>query len=186
MFKKIRRGMENWGHYLLALLCAGAILLSAVWTREQQASENADQAALSDQGQRLTEAMQTPEPVSYARPAAGAVLRGYSEAPVFFPETGVWMAHPGLDFEASAGEAVYALADGTVVCCGEEIRISHGEDLESVYRGVGEAKVRPGQRVRAGDMIGTAGAAIPFEGRGHVCVALFQHGTDVPFGDSWQ
>ncbi len=181
MRKKIRRGMESWGHYLLALLCAGVILLSAVWTREQQEAEKADQAALSDQGQRLTEAMQTPEPVSYARPAAGPVLRGYSEAPVFFPETGVWMAHTGLDFEASAGEAVYALADGTVVSCGEEIRINHGDGRESVYRGVRETKVRPGQRVRGGDEIGTAGAAIPFEGRGHVCVILRQEGAALEY-----
>lgn len=186
MMKKIKRGMESWGHYLLALLCAGVILLSAVWTREQQRLENADQAALSDQGQRLAQAMETPEPAAFSRPAAGAVIRGYCESPVFFPETGVWMAHTGLDFEASAGEAVYALADGTVVSCGEETRINHGDGRESVYRGVGETKIRPGQRVRAGDVIGTAGAAIPFEGRCHVCVALFQHGTAVPFGDAWQ
>jgi murein DD-endopeptidase MepM/ murein hydrolase activator NlpD len=186
MLKKIRRGMEKWGHYLLALLCAGVILLSAVWTREQQEAEKADQAALSDQGQRLTEAMQTPEPVSYARPAAGAVLRGYSEAPVFFPETGVWMAHPGLDFAAAAREAVYALADGTVVSCGEEIRINHGDGRESVYRGVRETKVCPGQRVRAGETIGTAGASVPFEGQGHVCVTLYQNGKPAAFGADWK
>ena len=186
MMKKIKRGMESWGHYLLALLCAGVILLSAVWTREQQAADKADQAALSDQGQRLAQAMETAEPVSYARPAAGTVIQGYCESPVFFPETGVWKSHPCLDFEAEAGQSVYALAAGTVLSSGEAIRIDHGDGSESLYRGIRETKVRPGQRVRAGDEIGTAGAAIPFEGRGHVCVALFQHGTAVPFGDSWQ
>ena len=186
MLKKIKRGMESWGHYLLALLCAGVILLSAVWTRKQQALENADQAALSDQGERLAQAMETPEPIAFARPAAGAVLRGYCESPVFFPETGVWRTHPCLDFAAEAGETVCALAAGTVVSCGEEIRIDHGDGRESLYRGIRESKVQPGQRVRAGDAIGTAGASVPFEGQGHVCVALYQEGVPVAFGEAWE
>ena len=186
MLKKIKRGMESWGQYLLALLCAGVILLSAVWTRRQQGLENADQAALSDQGQRLTEAMQTPEPAVYSRPAAGAVIRGYCEGPVFFPETGVWKTHPCLDFEVMAGESVCALAAGAVVSCGEEIRIDHGDGRESLYRGIWESKVQPGQRVRAGDAIGTAGASVPFEGQGHVCVTLFQDGVPAAFGEPWE
>ena len=186
MLKKIQRGMEKWGHYLLALLCAGAILLSAVWTRQQQELENADQAALSDQGQRLAEAQQTPEPLAFTRPAAGAVVRHYSESPAFFSETGVWMIHPGLDFEAEAGEDVRALAAGTVLSCEDGIGIDHGNGLESLYRGILECKVFPGQKVRAGDALGTAGAAVPFEGPGHVCVTLFQDGKPIVFGDIWE
>ncbi len=185
MLQKIKRGMESWGHYLLALLCAGVILLSAVWTREQQAVENADQAALYDQGQRLAQAMETPEPEAFSRPAAGDMLRGYSEAPALFPETGVWRTHPCLDFAAEAGETVRALAAGTVLSCGEAIRIDHGNGFESLYRGILESKVNPGQRVRAGDAIGTAGAAVPFEGKGHVCVTLFLDGVPAAFGEDW-
>ena len=162
MLKKIQRGMEKWGHYLLALLCA------------------------ADQGQRLEDAMQTPEPAAYARPAEGAVIRDYSESPLFFSETGVWMIHPGLDFEAAAGETVGALAAGTVLSCEDGIRIDHGDGLESLYRGVQDCKVLPGQKVRAGDALGTAGAAVPFEGKGHVCVMLFQDGKPVAFGDTWE
>lgn len=184
--KKIKRGMEIWGHYLLALLCAGVILLSAVWTRQQQGLESADQAALSDQGQRLAQAMRTPEPAAYARPAEGTVLRGYSEAPVFFPGTGVWMVHPCLDFAAEAGAAVYALAAGTVVSCGDGIRIDHGDGRQSLYRGIRESRVKPGQRVRAGEAIGTAGSAVPFEGEGHVCVTLYQDGKPIKFGEAWE
>lgn len=183
MIKKIRRGMERWGHYLLALLCAGVILLSAVWTRQQQSLESGEQTALSDQAQRLAQAMQTKEPASYVRPAAGALLRGFSASPVFFSETGVWMVHPGMDFEAAVGDPVYALDAGTVVSCGQEIRIDHGDGRESLYRGILESKVSPGQRVRAGDMIGTAGAVVPFEGEGHVCVMLFQDGTPTAYGE---
>ena len=186
MQQKIKRGMESWGHYLLALLCAGVILLSAVWTREQQAAEKADQAALSDQGQRLAQAMETAEPVSYAQPAAGTVIQGYCESPVFFPETGVWKPHPCLDFEAEADQPVYALAAGTVVSCGKEIRIDHGDGVESLYRGIRESKVHPGQRVRPGETIGTAGASVPFEGQGHVCVTLYRNGAPAAFGADWK
>lgn len=185
MLQKIKRGMENWGHYLLALLCAGVILLSAVWTRQQQDLENAGQAALSDQGQRLAQVMETPAPAVFSRPAAGSVLRGFSEVPVFFPETGVWRTHPGLDFAAAVGETVRALAAGTVVSCGEETRIDHGDGIESLYRGILESKVNPGQRVRAGDAIGKAGASVSFEGQGHVCVTLFQDGKPAMFGEDW-
>ncbi|MBR3739008.1 MAG: M23 family metallopeptidase [Clostridia bacterium] len=185
MLQKIRRGMEKWGHYLLALLCAGVIMLSTVWTRQQQGLENADQAALSDQGQRLAEAQQTPEPAAFIRPAAGIVTRGYTESPVFFPETGVWMVHPGLDFKAATGENVCAMAAGTVISCGEEIRIDHGNGFESLCRGVLECRVNPGQKVRAGELIGTAGSSVPFEGQGHVCVMLFQDGKPIVFGEDW-
>lgn len=184
MMKKIRRGMERWGHYLLALLCAGVILLSAVWTRQQQDAENEDQMALSDQGQRLAEAQQTPEPAAYARPVAGAVIRGYSQAPVFFQETGVWMVHPGLDFAATVGETVCVIAAGTVLSCENGIRIDHGNGFESLYWGILECKVLPGQKVRAGDTLGTAGASVPFEGPGHVCVTLFQDGKPIAYGDT--
>ena len=88
MLEKIKRGMESWGHYLLALLCAGVILLSAVWTREQQKLENADQAALSDQGQRLAQAMETPEPAAFSRPAAGGGAAGILRSSRIFPGNG--------------------------------------------------------------------------------------------------
>ena len=81
MRKSIMRGMETWGHYLLALLCAGVILLSAVWTKRQQAAENGDQAALSDQSQRLSEAQGTLAPSALARPTAGEVVRRFSASP---------------------------------------------------------------------------------------------------------
>lgn len=185
MLQKIRRGMEKWGHYLLAMLCAGVILLSAVWTREQQELENGEQAALSDQGQRLAQVLPTSGPVAYTRPAAGEIIRGFSASPVYFPETGVWMAHPGLDFAAGVGETVYAIAAGTVLSCDDGVRIGHGNGLESLYRGVLECKVQPGQRVRAGETIGTAGGSVPFEGEGHVCVMLFQDGMPAELGRDW-
>lgn len=184
MLKKIGRGMEKWGHYLLAMLCAGVIALSAVWTREQQAGETADQAALSDQSQRMAQVTQ--EPDVFVRPLSGAVIGAYSETPVFFLETGVWQSHPALDFFAEEGDRVFALAAGTVTACGEgEVRITHGNGRESLYRGIKEIAVRPGQQVKAGAALGTAGERVPYEGAGRVCVMLLQDQVPCEFGQAW-
>ena len=83
MRKKLGRLLERWGYYGLALLCAAVILLSALWTREQPLSPPASQA-LSDGSQRLSQAVSpAPSRGALCRPTAGALLRGYSETPVF-------------------------------------------------------------------------------------------------------
>ena len=185
MWKKISRGMEKWGHYLLALLCAGVILLSAVWTREQQAQERADHPALSDQSQRLSQAEEEKPEAALTRPAVGAVLRPYNETPVFFPATGVWQPHPALDFCAAAGDAVCAMADGVVVSCENGVLVDHGAAGAGLYRGLQTISVQPGQHVRAGAALGQAGAWIPYEGDGHVCVSLTKDGAPIGFGEGW-
>ena len=88
--KSLEKGMEKWGHYLLALLCAGVILLSAAWTRDQKAQEKADQLALSDQSQRLDQAQDQTAGETLAPPVDGPVIRGFSTAPVLDGETGLW------------------------------------------------------------------------------------------------
>ena len=185
MLKRISRGLEKWGHYLLALLCAGVILLSAVWTREGRPSEGENQEALADQSQRLAQALPEATAIPWRRPVGGAVVQGYSEAPVCFAGTGVWMAHPALDFFAEDGEKVAAMAAGTVTECGDAVRIDHGDGEASLYKGLKEISVRPGQRVRAGETIGTAGSTVAYEGAGHICVAVLEDGRPVPFGPEW-
>ena len=102
MLKRFRRGLESWGHYLLALLCAGVILLSAAWTREQRTSEKVGQQALSNQSQRLSEAMPQ-EKEKFAKPTDGIILRGFSEETVYFPSVRVWQAHHAVDFAGQHG-----------------------------------------------------------------------------------
>ncbi|NLD82551.1 MAG: hypothetical protein GX637_00145, partial [Clostridiales bacterium] len=59
----MRKWMDAWGYYLLAAVCVGVILFSAVWTRSLR-SALPDAQALSDQSQRLSDV--TPAPT--ARP----------------------------------------------------------------------------------------------------------------------
>ena len=186
MRKTLSRGMKTWGHYLLALLCAATILLSAAWTREQRAGEQENRTALSDQSQRLSQAASPADPPALLPPTAGKAVRSYSETPVFFSETGVWQVHLAVDVSAETGETVRAMAAGTVAECGEnEVTLDHGDGWSSRYRGLEEIAVRVGQRVRAGDALGSAGAPVPYEGGGHVCVAWLKDQTPSPIREPW-
>lgn len=181
MLKKMKRGMEKWGHYLLALLCAGVILVSAAWTRDQKTAEEENRMALSDQSQRLSEVEPTAEPMTWMKPTDGKMIQGYSTIPVFFAATGVWKTHAGKDFSAEAGEGVVAMAAGTVMECGPILRIDHGNGYVSLYQEMDKVNVREGQRVKAGETLGTAGKGAPYEGKGHICVTLLKDGTPIDF-----
>jgi len=185
MLQKVKRGMEKWGHYLLALLCAGVILISAAWTRDQRAAEGENRTALADQSQRLSDAGPTAAPISWVRPVSGKVLQGYSEVPVYYAERGVWKNHLGIDFAAEEGENVYAVASGTVTENEKTVRIDHGNGYMSVYQGIERITVQKGQRVKAGESLGVTGGGVPFEGKNRICVTLLKDGKPVLFGGEW-
>ena len=182
MLKRFRRGLESWGHYLLALLCAGVILLSAAWTREQRSSEELGRLAVSDQSQRLSHVTQPPDRETCGRPTGGEIIRGYSDEIIYFPVIHAWQAHRAVDFAASEGEKVRAMLDGTVVSCRDgRVVMQHENGLESSYRGLERIEAEAGQQLRKGAVLGAAGGRVPHEGRGHICVSLMENGVPVPF-----
>lgn len=72
--------------------------------------------------------------------------------------------HTGVDFRATAGTPVSAVADGRIVFAqhlpihGNHVIIDHGGGVLSGYSHFGEIIVVPGQLVRQGDTIGLVGA----------------------------
>ncbi|HHQ48950.1 MAG TPA: hypothetical protein ENK19_08735 [Acidobacteria bacterium] len=80
------------------------------------------------------------------------------------PFTGRPAYHRGIDISARRGTPVHAPADGVVTFAGRqhgfgrEIRISHGFGIVTVYGHLSAIGVRPGQRVRRGDVIGRVGS----------------------------
>lgn len=73
--------------------------------------------------------------------------------------------HEGLDFSAPVGTEVYATGDGTVTLAGRDqqggygnqIWIDHGFAYKTVYAHLSRIFVRPGQKIRRGQIIGYVG-----------------------------
>ncbi len=71
--------------------------------------------------------------------------------------------HTGMDFTAPAGTEIYATGDGVVSKAGFErgygncVTISHGFGYTTLYGHMSRIKVRAGQRVKRGEVIGFVG-----------------------------
>jgi len=125
-----------------------------------QARIAADNALLAA-ARRRTEA----EPffkTGFAWPAEGRISGVFGSQRIL---NGVPRApHLGLDIAAPVGTPVRAAADGVVslakpdmVLTGQSVVIEHGFGLDTVYIHMNDIRVRPGQRVRQGDVIGAIG-----------------------------
>ena len=86
---------------------------------------------------------------------------GYRTDPVYK----VTKYHSGMDFAASPGTGVYATGDGVVVKeesnywgYGNIITIDHGYGYQTQYAHLKAFKVKKGQKVKRGQLIGTVGS----------------------------
>jgi murein DD-endopeptidase MepM/ murein hydrolase activator NlpD len=81
------------------------------------------------------------------------------------PFTKIRKFHNGMDFSAKSGTPIYATgdgivekADGTVSGFGNHIEINHGYGYMTLYAHLSKYKVRAGQKVKRGDIIGYVGS----------------------------
>ena len=72
--------------------------------------------------------------------------------------------HAGMDFTAKVGTPIYATGDGRVTFAdystngyGLHVVLDHGFDYETLYAHMSVVKVRNGQRVQRGDLLGYVG-----------------------------
>ena len=187
--RHLQTWMEKWGYALMCVLCAVVILLSALWTRDAQREERRSADALSGMDETLTDKKADKEAgkeaekenTQWARPVKGDIARPFSVNTVYFEETGIYAAHMAVDFVCEGDASVYCMKAGVVVLSENgEVRIRHG-DAESVYRGLKTIVCREGQQMEGGDLIGTGGGHVPFEGEGHVCVSVVEKGLPADF-----
>ncbi len=79
------------------------------------------------------------------------------------PFTGKRTFHRGIDIATNFGNPIVATADGSVVEAnfdkffGRTVTISHGEGIVTQYGHLDKYVVRPGQRIKRGDLIGYVG-----------------------------
>jgi len=93
-------------------------------------------------------------------PMHGYISSGFGKR--LDPFTGIWKMHEGIDICAAKGTPVRATADGRVRFAGwyhgygKTIKLNHTY-YNTRYAHLDEIKVRPGQKVKRGDIIGTCG-----------------------------
>ena len=74
------------------------------------------------------------------------------------------MGHKGVDLAAPTGTPIYATADGVVEMAqryssyGLYVQINHGGELETRFAHMSSMAVRPGERVKKGQIIGYVGS----------------------------
>jgi septal ring factor EnvC (AmiA/AmiB activator) len=92
----------------------------------------------------------------------------------------------GMEIEAPADEPVHAVHEGTVVFAdmfrgyGNMVVLDHGGKHHSLYAHLGEIRVKAGQRLQAGEVLGTVGAGL--EGPGLYFEMRFQGRPEDPQG----
>ncbi|MDI6824269.1 MAG: peptidoglycan DD-metalloendopeptidase family protein [Bacillota bacterium] len=110
-----------------------------------------------------------PDPGDLVWPLEGDVIAEYGFA--YSEVYGDWRLHPGIDIAGEPGGAVRAAAPGTVKRVSREegwvVEIDHGGGVVTAYGNLGEAGVRRGRKVAAGQVIGKLGdtAHLHFEVR---------------------
>ena len=94
-------------------------------------------------------------------PTDGYLSRGFGVKTD--PFTGLRRPHGGIDLAADIGTPVYASADGKVFFTGwhygkgKLVIIDHGYEYRTHYGHLDKIKIKRGQRVKRGDLIGTVG-----------------------------
>ncbi len=79
------------------------------------------------------------------------------------PLTGRWHFHTAVDLAGYRGQSIFTTADGIVTSAkrtgllGRCIKIKHGYGYETLYGHLNKIKVKVGQKVRKGDIIGEMG-----------------------------
>lgn len=105
------------------------------------------------------------EPVVFTSPLKNlVVLKDYSSTKLMYNKTlKQWEAHKAIDFEATDGEDVYAVYNGTVTAIDEDylsgtvITIDHGDGIVTRYGSLATSTaVKVGDKVTTGQKIGTA------------------------------
>lgn len=96
-------------------------------------------------------------PVAAPRQTSGYGMRTH-------PIQGFRKMHTGVDFGAPTGTPVYAAGDGVVADAkwwggyGRWVRLSHNSEWQTGYAHLSRIAVKPGQRVKQGELIGYVGS----------------------------
>ncbi|MCX7974577.1 MAG: peptidoglycan DD-metalloendopeptidase family protein [Candidatus Aminicenantes bacterium] len=135
---------------------SSALSLSQIHLKAEQLEQNFG-TLLSFFEQQRARLAQTPT----IWPTVGFITSGFGWR--IDPFTGKQTFHKGIDIATNLGNPVVATADGVVIetkndrIGGKTIQISHGGGLSTLFYHLDKILVRPGQKVKRGDIIGLVG-----------------------------
>lgn len=131
------------------------------WVKRRETEIAKTVSAKREAASRTSESGGWREP--FRQPVSGRITGVYGSQRIYggLPRNPHW----GLDIAAPTGTPVRApasgivrLADGPFLIEGNLVLLDHGAGLVSVYIHLHEIRVKPGDRVRAGDVLGTVGS----------------------------
>ena len=140
---------------------AGIAHLSSVTAARAATSESTNAASTQTQPEATTERKAEREGPAYSYPVTWGtpISGGFGDVSPSWPR-----GHAGLDFNGETGDPVYAATDGRVEYAefnyggyGNLVMIMRADGTQTRYAHLDKIKVRKGERVNAGDLIGTIG-----------------------------
>ncbi len=115
--------------------------------------------------EELSQGVAALDTLSFSMPLSGAVIKSFSEQPLYSVTLDDWRSHEAIDIEAEEGDAVYSAERGTVAAVGIDpllgvyVRIDHGNGTESLYANMhSETTVQEGQAIEKHHQIGYVGS----------------------------
>ena len=145
---------------------------------EQQRQIEEGQQTKKDYLNRVTPEREWSGP--FATPADAAISDVFGSQRIFNGKTS--SPHLGLDFRVPSGTSVAAMNDGTVLLArplyfeGNFVVLDHGQGLLTLYLHLSEFKVKEGEQVKRGQVVGLSGGTGRATGP-HLHVAVRWQGT---------
>jgi murein DD-endopeptidase MepM/ murein hydrolase activator NlpD len=145
---------------------------------EQQKQIEEGQAVKKDYLNRVTPEREWSG--SFSQPADAAISDVFGSQRIFNGKTS--SPHLGLDFRVPSGTPVAAMNDGTVLLArplyfeGNFVVLDHGQGLLTLYLHLSEFKVKEGDQVKRGQIVGLSGGTGRATGP-HLHVAVRWQGT---------
>lgn len=140
--------------------------VSSVPSAPEKPSENVGKTVSDEPYQSSSAASDSsdekPAAQVYTMPVQGEILKNYSEKELQYSATyGDMRIHTGIDIACEEGTVISACGGGTVAnieestALGVTVTIDHGNGITSKYSAVKDLKVKKGDKIAAGDGIGT-------------------------------
>jgi murein DD-endopeptidase MepM/ murein hydrolase activator NlpD len=189
MKDKIVRFLKSKGYYMVLGLCiltVGTVSVLSYRSAQRKLSqtplENGTKGVekvKENVPDDRTEAEKTPAKTKeqaqaaapeYTAPIKGEIIAQFSPTqPLYSYTLKDWRTHSGIDIAAAAGTEIQNVCEGAVESAqkddltGNTVVVRHTDGKISRYSSLGEIKVKEGQVLKKGDIIGTVGRSMLLE-----------------------